>query len=91
MIDSLGLLEVYGLASGIEAADAMLKSANVRILNYEMLIPGMITLVVEGDLASCRAALDAGAAAASRGGKVIGHKVICLLYTSDAADDLTTV
>ena len=56
MIDSLGLLEVYGLASGIEAADAMLKSANVRILNYEMLIPGMITLVVEGDLASCRAA-----------------------------------
>ncbi|EMM3270919.1 TPA: BMC domain-containing protein, partial [Pluralibacter gergoviae] len=47
MIDSLGLLEVYGLASGIEAADAMLKSANVRILNYEMLIPGMITLVVE--------------------------------------------
>lgn len=48
MIDSLGLLEVYGLASGIEAADAMLKSANVRILNYEMLIPGMITLVVEG-------------------------------------------
>lgn len=76
MSDSLGLLEVYGLASGIEAADAMLKSANVRILNYEMLIPGMITLVVEGDLASCRAALDAGAAAASRGGKVIGHKVI---------------
>ncbi|EMA3640623.1 BMC domain-containing protein [Providencia stuartii] len=76
MIDSLGLLEVYGLVSGIDAADAMLKSANVRILNYEMVIPGMVTLVVEGDLAACRAAIDSGVAAASRSGKVIGHKVI---------------
>ncbi|KLO03044.1 carboxysome structural protein EutK [Morganella morganii] len=76
MIDSLGLLEVYGLVSGIDAADAMLKSANVRILNYEMVIPGMVTLVVEGDLAACRAAVDAGIAAANRTGKVIGHKVI---------------
>ena len=76
MIDSLGLLEVYGLVSGIDAADAMLKSANVRILNYEMVIPGMVTLVVEGDLAACRAAVDAGIAAATRTGKVIGHKVI---------------
>ncbi|HCM64258.1 MAG TPA: ethanolamine utilization protein EutK [Morganella sp. (in: Bacteria)] len=76
MIDSLGLLEVYGLVSGIDAADAMLKSANVRILNYEMVIPGMVTLVVEGDLAACRAAVDAGIAAASRTGKVVGHKVI---------------
>lgn len=76
MIDSLGLLEVYGLVSGIDAADAMLKSANVRILSYETLIPGMVTLVVEGDLASCRAAVDAGVAAASRSGKVVGHKVL---------------
>lgn len=76
MIDSLGLLEVYGLVAGIDAADAMLKSSNVRILNYETTIPGMITLVVEGDLASCRAAIDAGVAAALRSGKVIGHKVI---------------
>lgn len=76
MIDSLGLLEVYGLVSGIDAADAMLKSANVRILNYERVIPGMVTLVVEGDLAACRAAIDAGIAAASRSGRVIGYKVI---------------
>lgn len=76
MIDSLGLLEVHGLVAGIEAADAMLKSANVRILNHEVVIPGMVTLVVEGDLAACRAAVDAGVAVASRSGNVIGHKVI---------------
>lgn len=76
MINSLGLLEVYGLVPGIDAADAMLKSADVRILNYELVNPAMVTLVVEGDLAACRAAVDAGIAAASRTGKVISHKVI---------------
>lgn len=76
MINSLGLLEVYGLVPGIDAADAMLKSADVRILNYELVEPALVTLVIEGDLAACRAALDAGIAAASRTGKVISHKVI---------------
>lgn len=73
-MNSLGLLEVYGLVAGIDAADSMLKAANVRLLNHEVLNPGMVTLVVEGDLAACRAALDAGAAAASRTGRVISRK-----------------
>lgn len=76
MINSLGLLEVFGMASSIDAADAMLKSANVRIINHEVVIPGMVTIVIEGDLAACRAAVDAGVAAANRTGRVIGSKVI---------------
>lgn len=76
MINALGLLEVYGLVAGIEAADAMLKSANVRLLNYSITNPGLVTLVVEGDLAACRASLDAGSAAASKLGKVICRKEI---------------
>jgi ethanolamine utilization protein EutK len=73
-MNSLGLLEVYGLVAGIDAADAMLKAANVRLLNHEVLNPGMVTLVVEGDLAACRAALDAGSAAAARTGRVVSRK-----------------
>ncbi|NHR03618.1 BMC domain-containing protein [Chromobacterium haemolyticum] len=73
MINALGLLEVRGLATAIEAADAMLKSANVRLLRQWRTDPGMISLVVEGDLAACRAALDAGVAAARRLGEVISR------------------
>jgi len=76
MINALGLLEVSGLVAGIDAADAMLKAAQVRVLNHEVVDPGLVTLVIEGDLAACRAALDAGAAAASRTGTVISRKEI---------------
>lgn len=76
MINALGLLEVSGLVAGIAAADAMLKSASVRLLNHQIMTPGMVTLVVEGDLAACRAALDAGAAAASRSGRVISRQTM---------------
>jgi ethanolamine utilization protein EutK len=75
-INSLGLLEVRGLVTGIEAADAMLKSAQVRLLRQHQVSPGLITLVVEGDLAACRASVDAGIAAASRVGEVISQRVI---------------
>ncbi|MGU0017167.1 BMC domain-containing protein [Escherichia coli] len=68
MINALGLLEVDGMVAAIDAADAMLKAANVRLLSHEVLNPGRLTLVVEGDLAACRAALDAGCAAAMRTG-----------------------
>jgi ethanolamine utilization protein EutK len=76
MIDSLGLLEVRGLVAGIEAADAMLKSARVRLLRQHQVNPGLITLVVEGDLAACRASVDAGVAAAGRIGEVVSQRVI---------------
>ena len=55
MINALGLLEVDGMVAAIDAADAMLKAANVRLLSHEVLDPGRLTLVVEGDLAACRA------------------------------------
>lgn len=76
MINALGLLEVDGMVAAIDAADAMLKAANVRLLSHEVLNPGRLTLVVEGDLAACRAALDAGCAAAMRTGRVISRKEI---------------
>lgn len=76
MINALGLLEVDGMVAAIDAADAMLKAANVRLLSHEVLDPGRLTLVVEGDLAACRAALDAGCAAAMRTGCVISRKEI---------------
>ncbi len=72
----LGLLEVDGMVAAVDAADAMLKAANVRLLSHEVLDPGRLTLVVEGDLAACRAALDAGSAAAQRTGRVISRKEI---------------
>lgn len=76
MINALGLLEVDGMIAAVDAADAMLKAASVRLLSYQVLDPGRLTLVVEGDLAACRAALDAGVAAASRSGRVISRKEI---------------
>lgn len=76
MINALGLLEVEGMVAAVDAADAMLKAANVRLLSHEVLDPGRLTLVVEGDLAACRAALDAGYSAAMRTGLVISRKEI---------------
>ncbi|QMI06037.1 ethanolamine utilization microcompartment protein EutK [Citrobacter sp. RHB25-C09] len=76
MINALGLLEVEGMVASVDAADAMLKAANVNLLSHEVLDPGKVTLVVEGDLAACRAALDAGSAAAQRTGRVISRKEI---------------
>ena len=76
MMNALGLLEVNGLTASIEAADTMLKTAAVRLVNQTINSPGLVTLVIEGDLAACRAALDAGAAAASRLGQVLVKKEI---------------
>lgn len=76
MINALGLLEVDGMVAAVDAADAMLKAANVRLLSHEVLDPGRLTLVIEGDLAACRAALDAGSAAAERTGHVISRREI---------------
>ncbi|GGY02225.1 BMC domain-containing protein [Paludibacterium paludis] len=73
MINALGLMEVRGLVTAIEAADAMLKAADVRLMRQWRTEPGLISLVVEGDLAACRAALDAGEAAARRLGEVVSR------------------
>lgn len=73
MINALGLLEVYGFVAGVEAMDAMLKSANVRLLSHAVTPSALVTVVIEGDLAACRAALDAGSAAVER----LGGRVVC--------------
>jgi microcompartment protein CcmL/EutN len=76
MKHALGFLEVRGLVAGIECADAMLKAANVRLATQITTNPALITLIVEGDIGSCRAAIDAGRLAAERLGALVSEKVI---------------
>ena len=76
MNNACGFLEVKGLVASIEAADAMLKAASVRLTTQITTSPGLITLVVEGDIGSCRAAIDAGRLAAERLGGLVSEKVI---------------
>lgn len=75
-VDAIGFVEVVGLVAAIEAGDAMVKAARVRLLKQHTMSPGWVTVVVEGDLASCKAAVDAGKAAAARLGRVIGTLVL---------------
>lgn len=73
---ALGLLETHGLVAGIEAADAMLKTADVRLVSMERTIPALITIKIVGDVASVQASVDAGRAAAERVGRVVSAHVI---------------
>ncbi len=75
-IDALGFVELLGYIAAIEAADAMLKTADVRLLAVHEVNPGLITVQVEGNLAACRVAVNAGRAAAERVGTVIATHVI---------------
>ena len=76
MNNAYGFLEVRGLLAGIVCADAMLKSANVRLASQITTRPGLITLVVEGDIGSCRAAIDVGRQTAERLGGLVSEEVI---------------
>jgi ethanolamine utilization protein EutM len=76
MDDALGMIETRGLAAMIEAADAMVKAAQVVLVGWEKIGSGYVTVLVRGDVAAVRAATDAGAAAARRGGEVIAVHVI---------------
>lgn len=74
---SLGLIETYGLLTAVEAADAAVKSANVKLVGYEKTKgSGMITVKVEGDVGAVKAAISAAEAAANNVGKVAAIKVI---------------
>lgn len=75
-IDALGFVELLGYVAAIEAADAMLKTADVRLLAVHEVNPGLITVQVEGNLAACRVAVNAGRASAERVGTVIATHVI---------------
>lgn len=74
--DALGMVETKGLVGAIEAADAMSKAANVRLVGYERIGSGMVTVMVRGDVGAVKAAVDAGTAAASHVGEVISTHVI---------------
>jgi ethanolamine utilization protein EutM len=73
---ALGLVETRGLVGSIEAADAMVKAANVRLIGKEKIGGGYVTVMVRGDVGAVKAATDAGAAAAKRVGELISVHVI---------------
>lgn len=76
MNEALGLLETKGLVAQIEAADAMLKAANVTLVKQIQIGGAYITTVIRGDVGSVRAAVDAGSAAASKVGELVSAHVI---------------
>ena len=74
--NSLGMVETKGLVGAIEAADAMVKAANVTLVGKEHIGSGLVTVMVRGDVGAVKAATDAGAAAAERVGELIAVHVI---------------
>ena len=75
-MDALGMIETRGLVGLIEAADAMVKAARVQLVSYEQIGGGYVTALVRGDVAACKAATDAGAAAAEKVGELVSVHVI---------------
>ena len=74
--EALGMIETKGLVGAIEAADAMVKAANVHLVGKELVGGGLVTIVVRGDVGAVKAATDAGAAAAKRVGELVSVHVI---------------
>ena len=79
--NSLGMIETKGLIGAIEAADAMVKSANVQLVGKEQVGGGLVTVMVRGDVGAVKAATDAGAAAAEKVGELISIHVIARPHT----------
>ncbi|MBZ4660542.1 MAG: putative ethanolamine utilization protein (EutM) [Desulfacinum sp.] len=75
-MDALGIIETKGMTALIEAADAMTKAARVDLVGFERVGAGLVTAMVRGDVAACKAAVDAGVAAAKRVGEVVAAHVI---------------
>ena len=74
--DALGMIETRGFVGMIEAADAMVKTANVVFVGWQKVDAGLVTAIVRGDVAAVRSAVDAGAAAGKRVGEVVATHVI---------------
>ena len=74
--EALGMIETKGLVTLIEATDAMIKAAKVNLVGWEKIGAGYVTTLVRGDVAACKAAVDAGAASAARVGEVVSVHVI---------------
>ena len=73
---ALGMIETKGLVGAVEAADAMVKAANVTIVGYEKIGFGLVTVLVRGDVGAVKAATDAGAEAARAVGEIVSVHVI---------------
>jgi ethanolamine utilization protein EutM len=76
MEEALGMIECRGLVAMIEAADTMVKAANVELIGYEKIDAGLVTAIVRGEVGAVKSAVEAGAAAASRIGEVVATHVI---------------
>ena len=74
--EALGLIETKGLIGSVEAADAMVKAANVTLVAKEYIGAGYVTVMVRGDVGAVKAATDAGAVAAEKAGEVVSVHVI---------------
>jgi len=75
-MEALGMIETKGMIGVVEAADAMVKAAKVTLVGYEKIGGGYVTALVRGDVAACKAATDAGAAAAQKVGELVSVHVI---------------
>ena len=73
---ALGMVETKGLVGAIEAADAMVKAANVTLIGKQQIGSGLVTVMVRGDVGAVKAAVDAGAASAKRVGELVAVHVI---------------
>lgn len=76
MNESLGIVETRGLTAAIEAADAMLKAANVQIAGSEKIGSGLVAVLIKGEVGAVNAAVEVGAEAAQRIGELVAVKVI---------------
>ncbi len=74
--NALGMVETKGLVGAVEAADAMVKAANVTLIGKSQIGAGLVTVMVRGDVGAVKAATDAGAAAADRVGELVSVHVI---------------
>ena len=76
MMQALGMIETKGLVASIEAAEAMVKAANVTLIGKEHVGGGLVTVMVRGDVGAVKAAVDAGACAAEKVGEIVAQHVI---------------
>lgn len=80
--EALGMIETRGFTAMVEASDAMVKAAKVELVGYEKIGGGFVTAIVRGDVASVRAAVDAGIRAAEKVGEIVSSHVIPRPHTN---------
>ena len=80
--DALGMIETRGFAAMVEASDAMVKAAKVELIGFEKIGGGYVTAIVRGDVASVRAAVDAGVQAAQKVGEIVSSHIIPRPHTN---------